>query len=174
MLTASQSARRGFPAMQTKRQRTGALQDASRSPGRSEFPPSFGLRWQARRDTAFARTDIFAPSLFPVRSKAPSPLPLCRRTPKSSIPRLFQAASKEKKRGRFPVRASNSNRNYGAAGATSVFSPAISLSRSSIAARRERRTRPFSSTPRHLTAISSPTLQICSVFATRKLASSLM
>ena len=42
------------------------------------------------------------------------------------------------------------------------------------AALRDRRTRPFSSTPRHLTQISSPSLTMSSVCFTRKLASSLM
>lgn len=51
---------------------------------------------------------------------------------------------------------------------------ACSWSRSSMAALRERRTRPFSSTPRHLTVMSSPTFTMSSVFLTRKFASSLM
>src|SRR5664280_539415 len=51
--------------------------------------------------------------------------------------------------------------------------PPISLSRSAIAALRDKRTRPFSSTPRHLTQISSPRLTLSSLCLTRKLASSL-
>ena len=45
---------------------------------------------------------------------------------------------------------------------------------SAIAALRLSLTRPFSSTPRHLTQISSPILTMSSVCLTRKLASSLM
>jgi hypothetical protein len=62
-----------------------------------------------------------------------------------------------------------SNRDY----PLSSFS-VISASRSAMAALRDNRTRPFSSTPRHLTVIPSPTLTMSSVFLTRKLASSLM
>ncbi len=40
-----------------------------------------GLRWQAQRDTAFARTRRGDCSIIIARSKAPSPLSLCRRTP---------------------------------------------------------------------------------------------
>jgi hypothetical protein len=59
--------------------------------------------------------------------------------------------------------------------ATSFYALApTSFSRSSMAALRERRTRPFSSTPRHLTQISSPILTMSSVCLTRKLASSLI
>ena len=41
-----------------------------------------GLRWQASRDTAFALTSRIDCSIVISRPKAPSPLPLCRRTPK--------------------------------------------------------------------------------------------
>jgi len=40
-----------------------------------------GLRWQAQRDTAFARTRRVGSSTIVARPKAPSPHSLCRRTP---------------------------------------------------------------------------------------------
>src|ERR1017187_8722545 len=73
----------------------------------------------------------------------------------------------------FPFALELMRQDYLASVAATSF-PATSLSRSSIAAFRESRTLPFSSTPRHLTVMSSPTLTMSSVFLTRKLASSLM
>ena len=52
--------------------------------------------------------------------------------------------------------------------------PSSSLARSAMAALRLRRTRPFSSTPMHLTQMTSPILTTSSVALTRKSASSLM
>ena len=49
---------------------------------RSKLRSVFGLRGQAQRDTAFARTRRWIDCRTIIaRPKAPSPLPLCRRTP---------------------------------------------------------------------------------------------
>jgi len=74
------------------------------------------------------------------------------------------------RRRRFPCAPGYSPWTAGAASASGF----ISASRSAMAALRDSFTRPFSSTPRHLTQISSPILTMSSVFLTRKLASSLM
>jgi hypothetical protein len=42
----------------------------------------FGLRREAERHAAFARTERLVYSSVIIRVKAPSPLPLCRRSPK--------------------------------------------------------------------------------------------
>jgi hypothetical protein len=61
--------------------------------------PHFELRWQAQRDTALERTRRVEISTPIVRPKAPSPLPLCRRSSR----RLHPLKRPE---GRAPVTAS--------------------------------------------------------------------
>ena len=67
--------------------------------------PRFVLRWQAERDTAFVRTEIFCFSNAPVRSKAPSPLRSADAVQKGNRPCVQARLTSELTRQRFPVRS---------------------------------------------------------------------